>query len=197
MRLPLQVTFRNMDMSPALDAAIREHAARLDRFCDAITQCRVDVEAPHRHHHKGKLYTIRIDLTVPQGELVAGRHHPADHAHEDPKVAIRDAFDAIRRELEDHTRRLRLDVKAHEVAVHGRVIRLFADDGYGFVETSDGQEVYFHRNSVVDEGFDRLEIGHEVRLAVAEGESPRGPQATTVVPIGKHHPVGTGTRPVA
>jgi len=124
MRLPLQVTFRNMHRSPALETIIREHAGGLERFCDAITHCRVEVEAPHRHHHKGKLYTVRIDLTVPRGELVAGRHHPEDHAHEDPKVAVRDAFDAIRRELEDYVRRLRLDVKTHAVPLHGHEVRL-------------------------------------------------------------------------
>ncbi|MGQ9367569.1 HPF/RaiA family ribosome-associated protein [Azospirillum sp. ST 5-10] len=197
MRLPLQITFRNMDPSPALEETIRGHAARLERFCDDITSCRIEVEAPHRHHHRGKLYVVRIDVTVPHGELVAGRHRPEDHAHEDPKVAIRDTFDAVRRELEDHARRLRLDVKTHAVPLHGRVERLFAADGYGFVRTADGQEVYFHRNSVPDGGFDALTVGAEVRLSVAEGESPEGPQATTVMAVGKHHPVGEETVPAA
>ncbi|AWK89357.1 HPF/RaiA family ribosome-associated protein [Azospirillum thermophilum] len=113
MRLPLQIVFRNMDPSPALDFIIREQAGKLERFCQDIMGCRVIVESPHRHQYKGKLYEVRIVLTVPQAELVTSRQGPEDQAHEDPRVAIRDAFDAMRRELEDYTRRLRQDVKAH------------------------------------------------------------------------------------
>lgn len=113
MQPSLQITFHNMDPSPFLEACVREHAAKLERFFEHIMACHVVLDAPHRHHHKGKLYTVRIDLTVPAGELAVSHAKPADHAHEDPKVAIRDAFDAIRRELEDHARRRRQDVKTH------------------------------------------------------------------------------------
>ena len=78
-------------------------------------------------------------------------------------------------------------VKSHEVPLHGKVLQLFPDQGYGFVDASDGREIYFHKNSVLRDGFDKLEIGHDVRLVVAEGESAQGPQASTVVPLGKHH----------
>lgn len=186
MQLPLQITFKNMDHSPAVEARIREKAAKLERFFDRINRCEVVVEAPHRHHRKGKLYQVSIDITVPPGhELVVNREHRKDHAHEDVNVAIRDAFDAAARQLEDYARRLRGDVKEHIPPLHGEVIRLFPD--HGFIETTYGQEVYFHRNSVVDDRFDSLEVGSEVRLAVAERESPKGAQATTVHPIGKHH----------
>lgn len=191
MRLPLQITFQDMEPSPALETLIHEHAAKLDRFCDHIMRCHVLLAAPHHHQRQGKLYEVHIDLTVPQGELVVTRAKPASHAHEDVRVAIRDAFDAIRRELEDHVRRHRLDVKTHAVPVHGTVVRLFPDDGYGFIETSEGQEVYFHRNSVTDERFDELKPGREVRLTIAEGESAQGWQASTVTPVGKHHPAAS------
>jgi cold shock CspA family protein len=88
------------------------------------------------------------------------------------------------RQIEDHARRIRADVKMHEAPMHGRVVRLFPD--HGFIETTDGEEVYFSRNSVVEEGFDALDVGREVRLVVAEGESAQGWQATTVHPFGKH-----------
>ena len=73
-------------------------------------------------------------------------------------------------------------VKSRSGPSHGRVVELFKDDGYGFVETSDGWEYYFHRNSVLHDGFDRLEIGTEVRFAEEEGE--KGPQASTVEIVG-------------
>jgi ribosomal subunit interface protein len=186
METPLQISFRDMDPSPSIEARIREKAAKLERFFDRITSCRVVVEARNRHQRSGRLYIVRIDLRVPGAELVAGHGRPRDHAHEDVYVAIRDAFDAAGRQLEDHARRFRAAVKQHDAPAHGRVTRLFPD--YGFVETSDGQEVYFHRNSVVEGSFERLEAGDEVRLVVAEGEGTKGAQASSVIPIGKHHP---------
>lgn len=187
MDLPLQVTFRNMDRSDAVEARVRERAAKLERFFEHVTSCRVVVEAPDRHHRKGKLYHVRIELGVPGKELVVSRHPKAKHAHEDVYVAVRDAFDAARRQLEDYVRRLEGKVKSHEVPPHGKVVRIFPDDGYGFIESSDGQEIYFHRNSVLRSAFDKLETGDEVRIVVAEGESAEGSQASTVDPLGKRH----------
>lgn len=181
MKLPVQITFRGFPPSEAIEAAVRERAGKLDRFYSGIMGCRVVVEAPHRHHRDGRIYHVRIDLTVPGGELVVKRD-PARHgAHQDVYVAIRDAFDAARRQLEDYARRQRLRVKTHEGTPHARVGRLFMD--YGFLETADGREIYFHRNSVLHKGFDRLKVGTEVRFAEEGGE--RGPQASTVEIGGK------------
>lgn len=111
MNLPVQVTFHKVDHSDALEAVIREKAAELDQFFDRITSCRVVVNAPHKRHRQGNLIEIRIDVTVPGHELVIGRDPGDRYAHEDPYVAVRDAFDAMRRQLEDHARRVRGDVK--------------------------------------------------------------------------------------
>jgi len=73
MEIPLKITFRDMPLSKAVEATIREKAAKLESFYDRIMSCRVMVEAPHRHHHKGKAYQVRIDITVPGGELVINR----------------------------------------------------------------------------------------------------------------------------
>ena len=188
MKLPLQVTFRHMDPSPAIEANIRERAARLDRFHGRITGCHVVVEAPHRRHAKGKLYTVRVDLVVPGGEIVVNRGAHDRHAHEDVFVAIRDAFSATQRRLKDHARRRRGEVKSHEAPPHGRIARLFPAQDYGFIAAADGREIYFHRNAVVGNAFDDLEVGDEVRFAEARGDE--GPQASTVHPHGKKHIVG-------
>jgi ribosomal subunit interface protein len=187
MQIPLQISFRNMDASDAVEADIRDKVGRLDRFYERITSCRVIVEAPHRHHHKGNLYDIRIDITVPGEEIVVQRSGPENQAHEDVYVAVRDAFNAATRRLQDHVRKTTGRVKAHEVPVHGTVVRLFRDKGYGFIETPEGGEIYFHRDSVVDGSFEDLDVGQEVRLVVAYGESEHGAQASTVKPVGKHH----------
>lgn len=187
MAFPIKVTFRDIGQSDAIEARIRERAAKLEEFCDRIIGCRVVVEAPHRHHHKGKLYNVRIDLDLPGPPIAVTRGAGLDHAHEDVYVAIRDAFDAAQRRLQDYVRRRRGDVKTHEAPAHGEVIGLFEEDGYGFIKAADGREIYFHRNSVANDGFDRLAVGAKVRFAEAVGEGEKGPQASTVVVVGKHH----------
>ena len=186
--LPIQVTFRDMEHSDFIEAEVRKKAAELDRFSDRIMSCRVVVEAPHQHHRKGKLYDVRIDLTLPGKEIVVSHSGPKEHAHEDAHVAIRDAFLAATRQLEDYARKRRGQVKAHETPLHGKVTRMFPD--YGFIQTSDGREIYFHKNSVIGSDFEKLNPDDEVRLVIAYDESAEGPQASTVVPIGKHHLIG-------
>jgi ribosomal subunit interface protein len=183
----LQITFRNMDVSPAVEAKIREPARELEQFYERVVSCRVIVEASQRGRH-GDLYHIRVDLKVPGKEIVVKREPPEHHAREDIYVAVRDCFDAVRRQLEDHVRRWRGDVKAHEVPTHGRVASLIAEKDYGFINATDGTEVYFHRNAVTGHGFERLKVGDEVRFAAHPAEGAKGLQASAVMPIGKHHP---------
>ncbi|HUK56881.1 MAG TPA: ribosome-associated translation inhibitor RaiA [Nitrospiria bacterium] len=173
MKLPLQITVRNASVSDAVKNEILEKASKLDQYSDHIMGCRVTVDSPHRHQHQGMRYEVQIDLTVRGSELVVKRQ-----PHEDIYVAIRDAFDAARRQLEDYEHRLRGDVKRHEPATHARVSKLFPEEDYGFLEETDGREIYFHRNSVLHDAFDRMKIGTEVRFVEEAGE--KGPQASTV-----------------
>jgi ribosomal subunit interface protein len=109
MQIPLQITIRDVEHSEALETHIRDKAKKLDEFFDHIMSCRVVVEMPHKHQHQGKQFNVRIDLGVAGGEIVVNR----DHA-EDVYVALRDAFDAAKRKLEDYVSKLRGDVKKHE-----------------------------------------------------------------------------------
>ncbi|MEW6444878.1 MAG: HPF/RaiA family ribosome-associated protein [Pseudomonadota bacterium] len=186
MQLPLQITFRDIPPSEAIEAAIREKAQKLERYFDRITSMRVTVEAPHKHHHKGKLYEISIDITIPGHEIVVSRDNHDKHEHEDIYVSIRDAFAAAQRQLDSHVGKLRGEVKFHEAPAHGRVIEVAPD--HGIIQTPDGREIYFHRNSVVNGDFDDMPKGAEVRFAEEDGE--KGPKASTVQLIGKHHIVG-------
>ncbi|MBD2496575.1 HPF/RaiA family ribosome-associated protein [Nostoc sp. FACHB-280] len=185
MIIPLQITFHNIPPSEAVEAKIRSLADKLEHFYNRITRCRVTVDAPHRHQRNGKLYQVRIDITVPTGEIVVNRDPPEHQSHEDIYVAIRDAFDAAKRKLQDHTSMLRQETKTHEEQPHGRITSLFSDEDYGFIETPDGSEVYFHRNSLFNGDFEQLQVGDEVRFAEEEGD--KGLQASTVRLIGKHH----------
>lgn len=186
MSMPLDISFRDIDPSPAIEARIREKAAKLERFFDRAISCRVVVAARNKHQHKGRLYNVSIHLAVPGEDLLIGHEHKLDHAHEDVYVAIRDAFDALKRRLQDRVRLQRGDVKSHEVPAHGRVSKLMTYEGYGIIEASNGEEIYFHRNAVVGD-FDKLEVGDEVRFTAQHGESEKGLQASTVTKMGKHH----------
>jgi len=187
MRLPLQISFRNMRHSEAVERAIVDRAERLARFSDRVMGCRVVVETRHRRH-QGNLYHVRIDLTLPGHEIVVGREPVLRHAHEDIYVAVRDAFDAARRRIEDYARRRDDRVKTHESPPRGHVARLDHGGGYGFIGTPDGREVYFHRNSVLNADFDRLDVGDPVRFHEEAGE--KGPQASTVRVEGKVRKAG-------
>jgi ribosome-associated translation inhibitor RaiA len=105
----VRITFHGMDASPAVEQRIREKVAGLERFSDRIHACHVTVEAPHRHGRNGKLYRIGLTLQMPGKELVVRRAGPNDHAHEDINVALRDAFDAAVRQVEDQARIARGD----------------------------------------------------------------------------------------
>jgi len=180
MQLPLQISLHGIEHSDALYNAIRDKAEKLDEFYDKIMGCRAVVGMIQRHQHQGKLFNIRLDITVPGGEVVVNR----DKA-EDVYVAIRDAFDHAKRRLEDYARRQRGDTKTHEMELHGRVARLFAEQDYGFIEAADGKELYFHRYNVVHPDFDQLKVGDEVMFL--EESAAEGLQANRVS-VGKHHP---------
>jgi cold shock CspA family protein len=190
-----------MEPSADIETMIRERAAKLDAYYDSIMACRVLVELPHRHHQDGKRFHVRIDLTVPGDEIVVTHEpslHPSlkdidseevtkasdlDPVHKYVGVAVREAFDIARRRLQDFSRRQRGAVKVHESPLHGRVVRLGPEEGW--IATSDEREVYFNRNSVLDDAFDQLDVGTDVAFVEEEGE--KGPQASTVRVLGRHH----------
>lgn len=180
MPLSVYVTFHNLPHSDALEAHIRDHASKLSTFAQRITSCRVAVEAPHKRRKLGRHYRVRIDVSVPGAEVVVSNTPEDESTNEDAYAAIDEGFDRVRRRLEDHVRRQRGDVKPHPNEYRsGRVVRLWTYEGFGFIESREGGPVYFHRNSVLNHGFDRLAIGSKVRFVEEDGE--QGPQASTVV----------------
>lgn len=181
MQIPLQISYRGMQSSAAIDAAVREKAAKLEQFHARIMSCRVVIEQPGRHQQQGKQFVVHIDLKVPGGEIAVNRDH-----HEDVYVALRDAFDAARRKLEDFAREQRGDVKHHEPTQSGTVARIVAEEGYGFIATADGRELYFSRDNVVTPPFEHLTSGTEVHFI--EEPAAEGAQAKRV--SARHRPAG-------
>ena len=186
MQVPLQIAFEHIGHSDALEAAVRKEAQRIERFYDRITSARVVIARPQHRHHKGDTYCVRIHIAVPGGKHIDITRDPAmTGRHEDVHVTIRDAFDAAGRQLQDQVRNLSGEIKAHESPPHGVIGSLVPERDHGFIAASDGREIYFHRNSVIGGKFDDLKVGQEVRFS--EGVGDKGPQATSVRAISKHH----------
>ena len=187
MQVPLEIVFQNSEPSESLTAAIKEQARRLEKFSSRITSCRVVVRIPETRHRHGAAYRIELRIAMPQHrDIIVNRSHRDEPEDEHPLVAVSKAFSAAQRQIEDAARESRGQVKSHEPGEHGHIARFLAEEDCGFIEAPDGREIYFHRNAVLYNGFDGLAVGDEVRFVEAEGD--KGPQASTVRPVGKHHP---------
>jgi ribosome-associated translation inhibitor RaiA/cold shock CspA family protein len=174
MQVPLDITFENSEPSEAIRSEVEKQAKRLEKFDDRITSCNVAVIAPQARHRKGGLFKIDIRIAMPEHkDIIVTKTHGDTPEHEHVVVAIKDAFAAAQRQIEDAVREMRGQVKPHEAEDHGRVSKFMAGDDYGFIKTADGREIYFHRNSVFDDTFDRLTVGSEVRFVEEMGERAR------------------------
>ena len=207
------VTLRNVRSPGIAEQWVRDEISKLSTFYPRIMACRVAVESPHRHHKLGSQFHIRIYLTVPGGEIVI-KHEPSLRArvrrtgettfakrlelrtaHKNLRQAIDDAFKAAARRLEDYARRQRGSVKNHEPLPTARVSKLFPKEGYGFITTPEGREIYFHKNAVLNRGFNKLKTGAKVRFAEESGE--KGLQASTVQIVARAPRIDVGRRPSA
>ena len=179
MQIPLTVTFRDIKASDKIREACDKEAKKLERFHDRITSCRVVVAFPVKnHHHKGGLFSVRVDLAVPGREILVNRDHSEKHSHEDVFVAVRDSFKVARRQLEQFKDKRRGEVKTHEEPTVGKIAKVDAEGGFGFIESPDGRELYFHENSLLDETIESIKVGTDVRFVEEQGDD--GPQASSV-----------------
>ena len=179
MHTPLQITFRHMGPSDAVDARIREYADKLDRYHDNVISCRVVFDAPHQHQSKGNLFHISVDVKVPGHDIVVARDAHQRQAREDPYVAIHDAFEAVYKQLKGAAQVKRHDVKHHDAPLIGMIHSMPREQDFGLIMTRDGRELYFHRNSVLNREFESLKEGQSVRFHEEQGD--QGPKASTVI----------------
>jgi cold shock CspA family protein len=181
------IDFQGMEASVEFRDRILQHIERLENRYGRLTACRVVVKAPGGRHRTGGHYEINIHLSLPDEREVAVERTPhLDERLQNFDFSLNDAFNRAERQLQDQVRRMRGKVKHHDEAPIGVVRRLMPADGYGFLESPDGREVYFHRNSVREPGFDSLQLGARVNFIEEEGEE--GPQASRVTPLGEHAP---------
>ncbi|ARV60294.1 DNA-binding protein [Nostocales cyanobacterium HT-58-2] len=189
MKIAPEITYRNVQKTDALNNLINEKIGKLEQVCEYISSCHIVIEKIHDRPRSGSPYRVRIDITVPPGHELIAESNPADTNQYVPVDAvIRDAFKAAVQQLRKLTERQQESDKAktHDDTQEttALVTKLFADRGYGFIKTLDGQEIYFHRNSVLHDDFDRLEIGTGVRFAMDE-DGLEGPKASTVQIVDK------------
>lgn len=185
MQKPLELTFRNMPQSRAMTELVYEKVEKLEKLCDYITSCRVVVDKPQAHQQSGNPFQVLIQVRIPPGHDLVVRREPNENAmHDNLGTVLRDAFDALQRQVKGIVQRQHDRVKVHpQQEASAVVLELEDGEGYGFLETVDGRRIYFHRNSVLHNDFERLEIGTGVRFMEEMGES--GPQATTVQIVDK------------
>jgi ribosomal subunit interface protein len=178
MKQPLQITFHGMEASQAVEEAVRTKAAHLERFASDIMGCRAVVDWLQKHQHRGRPFGVRIGLALPGHELVVDRV-----ANEDIYVALRAAFDNMKRQLEDVVRLRRGNEKQHPRYLHGEVVRLNAPEGFGFIHTRDGDAYCLGSDNLASGRTDQLEEGTAMQF-ITDPAAQR-PQARRVS-LGKH-----------
>jgi len=185
MQVPLELTFRDVNKTPALEELINEKVDDLEKVCDNLISCRMAVEKPQEHQKSGNPYRVRLNLRVPPGhEIVVKREPGTGNMHDPVDIIIRDAFSAAHRQLRELVEKQQQKVKSHpEQEVAAVVSNLYPDDGYGFLKTTEGREVYFTEKAVVHDKFEDLKIGDGVRFVGRVGDD--GFHATTVQVVNK------------
>lgn len=185
MQVPLELSYHGMARIGWVDEYVRERVERLDRLSDDIIACRVVVEQEQNSKHTGNLYRVRVETTLPQKKDLVGKKHGAvEDLDVQLRPIIREAFEAVEKQIKKETSRRRGDVKFHGEQPQALVVRIFAEEGYGFIKSPvDNEEYYFHRNAVLHGDFDRLTPGTQVRFEPEMGEM--GPQASSVQIVDK------------
>lgn len=185
--IDLKIQYLGFAESNAVSAVVWDYVENLEKFYNQIMSCHVIISYPHRKQHKGGIYHVKIRMHMVGADIIIDKEPEMNHAHEDVYVAIRDAFDAAKRKVEDLVRIRSGRIKEPVRPMHARIVRLLEGEECGFVLSEDHREIYFHRNALVNGDFDKLKVGQEVRFSEGMGEN--GPQITSMHLIGHsgHH----------
>lgn len=183
MQIPLELSFQHIEPADEIKDYVRERVDYLGQLFDGITSCQVYIAAPQNRQKTGHLYDITIEVRVPGKELVVSDRKNDMQQHQHLRIALRDAFAIIERDLKIYKQKMRGQVKVLDGMLQGKIVEIRHDKGFGQIQATDRRLIYFHRNSVVDGDFDALKVGDTVELVARHDESEIGPQASTVRPI--------------
>ncbi len=179
----VEITFKEIDQSDAVEARIRERVKKLSEMSENIRSCKVWVRAPHRRGRKPTAYVIDLSVQMTGTSLHVDHRPGDDNAHTDIYVAIRDAFNAMERQLRKWKDQHKGRPTHLETPLQGRIESLDWKSDCGQIATTDGRLIYFHRNSVVGDGYDNLNEGDAVELSVDTKDADEGPHASFVRPV--------------
>lgn len=177
MQIEPQISFRNVERNESLDRRILDGLEKLGAVHERITSIRLALEDQRGTGSPDHLYRVRLDITIPGGEIVV-KETPAGDPHPPLDQVLNQAFDTARRKLKEVRMQRRGKVKEKVPRPVGRVTEIFPGEGYGFIEDDTGRRVYFHRNAVSGRGWDDLDTGHSVTFEEEQGD--KGPQAAVV-----------------
>ena len=185
MQVPLEIACADFELTDNIRNLIFDLAARLDKVCDHITSCRVTIEMPQKHQESGNSFQVRIESHIPpRHDLVVKRDAGQGDIHDQLPYVLHEAFEALERQVQKIDEIQHGQVKSHPAQeVTGFVAKIFPVEGYGFIEALDGRDIYFHKNSVLNNDFKRLAVGTGVHYTEESGED--GPQASTVKIVNK------------
>lgn len=178
---PVEIVFKNVTKTPQLEELLNRRIAKLEKMCSYMISCRIAIEKPQQYQDTGNPYQVRIDIKVPHAhEIVAKQLAGQGDMHFPIQSVIGSVFDAAERQLNGLTDRQHREIKAHpQQQVMGVVNQLFTEEDYGFIKALDsGEDLYFHRNSLVNANFNNLKVGTGVRFVSEQGE--KGLQASSV-----------------
>lgn len=209
MQVPLEISYHNLDRSGWVDDYIRERAEHLDHMSGGLISCRVIVEQVQNQHQTGNPFRVRVEASMPpQKVLIGNKEGIVGDTHVQLRPIIRHAFDAVERQARKTRQILRGETKPRYGSETlseprplapsvGLVVRIFRDEGYGFIKIpTDNEEYYFHQNAVLHRDFERIELGTQVRFEPSLGDE--GPQASTVQIIDKPGKrIGEGRHPAS
>lgn len=184
MQVPPEIAFHHIEPQERIKAQILDGISQLEQVYPNLVSCRTVVADETPGQTSGGTLRVRLDLGIPNHELVVVEDTPAADDTRTVEQTVRDAFHAARRRLKREKARQQGEATTSDLPPHGRVTRLLADEhgvNYGFIRDRDGRQIFFHEEALVDLDIHDLEVGDEVRIAVAAGDE--GPQASTVAPL--------------
>ncbi len=183
MQVPLELSFQHIEVEDDIKDYVRERVDYLGQLFDGITSCRVHISLPQHSKKTGHIYDITIEVRVPGTELVVSDRKGDRQERQHLRIALRDAFAIIERDLKIYRQKMRGEVKVLDGMLQGKIVEIRHDRDFGQITATDRRLIYFHRNSVVDGNFDDLKVGDTVELVARHEDSDIGPQASTVRPI--------------
>jgi cold shock CspA family protein len=179
----MEISYNGLSSSAAVNDYIHERARHLERLSRDIVSCRVGIERTQHNHRVGNPLRVRVEINIPPGhDLVAVKERSDEELPNGLRTLVREVFEALEQQVRKIKERRRGEVKHHEEPT-ALVVRMDKHEGYGFLQSVEGEEYYFHKNSVLHGDFERLAIGTEVRFAENQGEE--GPQASSVQIVNK------------